>query len=387
MSVKDEEDFSLEHVIPQFLGGAFSESKFKTRNVCKQCNSRLGVYVDASFEKTWFISAWLQQAAFACHDAESPKPIPLICMGTSTLTPPGMAEHEVCESWLGPMGEQIYWIRPRDENLYWYSGGNPVKTKSVKSRAYFFFSERSAKDLKLVWISFKGAFKKRKSVKKIMCTTVEGANLADIGFSSPDDLDIQRIAFFKSASSVNYGVHHNQISFNLTFDLRFMAKLALGLSYCLFGDSTFNSKYTEELRKALWHQGDFSEPSSCNNFPMLQGSSTFGHNMLGLPEHLLEKYAVTLIFTSTPLGVAFHLSLGHSNSWTILCASSDCLSENDMKQIGDGLVVILYKSLQKGISISLTEYISYKLGHSEHPLLDSINANIDRNQLYWQSLA
>ena len=44
--------FSLEHVIPQFLGGAYAPDQMKTKDVCRKCNSDLGLFVDAAFEKT-----------------------------------------------------------------------------------------------------------------------------------------------------------------------------------------------------------------------------------------------------------------------------------------------------------------------------------------------
>ncbi|MGZ5027986.1 MAG: HNH endonuclease [Methylobacter sp.] len=48
---KSESDFSLEHIIPQSLGGAAAPDYFKTRKVCSTCNNNLGLFVDASFEK------------------------------------------------------------------------------------------------------------------------------------------------------------------------------------------------------------------------------------------------------------------------------------------------------------------------------------------------
>ena len=50
--LKEEDMFSLEHVIPQFLGGAYAPDQMKTKDVCRKCNSDLGLFVDAAFEKT-----------------------------------------------------------------------------------------------------------------------------------------------------------------------------------------------------------------------------------------------------------------------------------------------------------------------------------------------
>jgi len=63
---KDETEFSLEHIIPQFLGGVSAPDKFKTRDVCKTCNSNLGLFVDASFEKNFLVYNILHRAAHGC---------------------------------------------------------------------------------------------------------------------------------------------------------------------------------------------------------------------------------------------------------------------------------------------------------------------------------
>ena len=47
---------SLEHSIPQFLGGANSDEKFKKINLCRNCNSTLGLQVDARFARSFLIA-------------------------------------------------------------------------------------------------------------------------------------------------------------------------------------------------------------------------------------------------------------------------------------------------------------------------------------------
>ncbi|MBB6589816.1 HNH endonuclease, partial [Ralstonia solanacearum] len=40
---------SLEHVLPQCLGGDFAPKELQTQQCCKRCNSLLGRYVDRTF--------------------------------------------------------------------------------------------------------------------------------------------------------------------------------------------------------------------------------------------------------------------------------------------------------------------------------------------------
>ncbi len=90
--------------------GIYAPDFLKTRNVCGKCNSNLGLFVDASFEKNRMVSNWLSHAASAFYDPEHPVGLPFICMDNCDLNPPGLPEGYVCESWLWPLGEQVYWL-------------------------------------------------------------------------------------------------------------------------------------------------------------------------------------------------------------------------------------------------------------------------------------
>lgn len=327
---KGDGEFSLEHAIPQFLGGAYAPDAFKTHDVCERCNNNLGLFVDAAFEKSWFVSNWLQMTARVCLDPQNPSSLPLICMGNSSLWPPGMTNDEVCESWLGPLGEQIYWIRPKDENLYWYVGGNPRTTKTSESRAYFHFSERSLKHPKIVWYTFRDAFSNRKKVKKIMCAEVHGADPMEIGFSVPDDTDVKRIRFFSDIPAMVNGDMKNQLSININYDQRFMAKLGLGIGYCLFGKKAIDSVYGKELRKGLWHQEKNTEDDE-NSLPMVRGCSAWGHQQDKIFTNLVgTEYAVSLIIMPSKDGVAVNLNIGKNLSWTVMCASYEGIDKSDL---------------------------------------------------------
>jgi len=252
---KEDSEFTLEHIIPQFLGGAQSPDELKTRDVCGTCNNNLGLFVDASFEKDFLVFNCLNENSYAFFDPENPIGLPLRCMGVPDLIPPKIKDDEICEYWLGPLEEQIFWIRPKDDRMYWYSGGNPRTVKKIKSRAYFMFSERSKKNPLISWLAFKDAFPGRK-VKRIMCTTVDGADPATIGFSEGDEIDNIRIQYLNVESSRDL-TRKCKLSLYELYDTRFMAKLALGLAHVLFGNKIRDAEYSKELYKALWYkEGD-----------------------------------------------------------------------------------------------------------------------------------
>lgn len=371
---KHDEEFSLEHVIPQCLGGSCVPDEFKTRDVCKKCNNNLGLFVDASFEKSWFVSHQLQANARALFDPSHPQALPLICMGPCNLRVPGMLETEVCESWLGPFGEQIYWVRPHDESLYWYSGGNPRTSKSVASRAYFMFSINSTKDTSLAWLSFKEAFSGRR-VKKVMCTQVVGADPGEIGFSEADPLDEERILFFLNRC-VDDPHLHIRLGMNIEFDHRFMAKLAIGISHCLYDKAQISEAYADELHKALWHKPD-EEP------PLINGSTAFGADT----DPKLSGFAgldgaIVMLISKVKNGTAINLNLGPRLNWTIKVAEHI----NGSPAIEDRAIVI-FREIGKCIQMPLHEFVAFKVGRTIHPELQAVTSVIRKSHEYFASLA
>lgn len=370
---KTDEDFSLEHVIPQCLGGSLAPDELKTRDVCEKCNNDLGLFVDASFEKNWLVSQQLQANARAQFNPSNPKAIPLVCMGPCELDVPDILQTEVCESWLGPFGEQVYWVRPHDEKLYWYGGGNPRTTKSVESRAYFMFSINSSKNAGLTWLTFKDAFSGRR-VKKVMCTQVVGADPEEIGFSRPDLLDAERINFFME-KCLTAPSRHIKLAMYIRYDLRFIAKLAIGISHCLYGKASVSESYADELHKALWHKPD-------DELPLINGSTSFSSEVdPKFAEFAGMEGAVVLLITRSPNGTAINLNLGPRLNWTIKVAEH--LNESLPLQ---EKAIIMYKEIGKCIQMPLNEFIAFKIGRETHPELDSIAAQMRASTDYFAKL-
>jgi len=374
---KNDDEFTLEHVISQFLGGAQAPDYLKTRNVCATCNSNLGLFVDASFEKDFLVFNTLNEAAYSFFDPDSPTPLPLKNMGISDLIPPNMKEEEICECWIGPLGEQIYWIRPSDERMYWYSGGNPRTVKKVRTRAYFIWSERSQKNPIITWLSFEDAFNGRK-VRKVSCTEVAGASLADIGFSEPDELDLKRIAYFNKKCS-NGQERKNRLSMYLRYDVRFMAKLAIGLGHVLFGEKFDNSNYTKELHKALWYKEGDPEPG------------IVGRNNLGQDNEFLKKecgftHGVTLTILPSSKYVVLNLNISRKMNWVIGIAEIEDVKECIGEDLKHGLCVLLFKPLGKGISLPLPELIAHNSNNILHPKLVEVKNLAGKGICYFENL-
>ena len=375
--LKAEDMFTMEHVIPQCLGGAYAPEELKTRDVCKDCNSNLGLFVDASFEKNHLVSNILHLNARAFFDPADPTSLPLCCHGYSDLALPGMTDAEVCELWLGPFGESVYWVRPKDERLYWYAGGNPRTVKQKKSRAYFFFTEASKKNLELVLLSFRDAFRRRK-VRKISCTTIEGFDIASIGFSEPDDLDHERVSYLLQQTRGKQQVH-GQMSINVHFDQRFMSKLALGLSHVLFDKEVRNSRYSQELRKALWFR--LGDP-----IPAVRGITTFSSRELPAKEYMSFEHGVTLTVCPVDDAVGIILSIGRTLTPAVMCAEIRELNKTQISHLGEGFSLILFDSLQKCVKLTMPELVAHNLGMVKHSELSQIEKLASERIRYFQNL-
>lgn len=374
---KEDNEFSLEHIIPQFLGGAQAPDNLKTKDVCKVCNSNLGLFVDASFQKDFLVYNQLNAAAEAFFDPKTPVGLPLKCLGNSDLKPPKMKDNEICECWLGPLGEQIYWIRPKDERMYWYSGGNPRTVKKIKSRAYFMFSTRTPKNPMLTWFTCRDAFEGRK-VEKIMCTKIEGADPTSIGFKVPDKLDTDRIEYFIEKCSNNQ-TRNNEIRMYIRYDLRFLAKLSIGLAYVLFGEKILNTKYMDELYKTIWFREGNSEPK-------MQGNGAFSDDDSLLQLNCGVDYGTTITILKVSKSVVINLNIGKKLNWLVKCVDIIELSKEDIEKIGDGICIILFKTINKGIELSLPELIAHNLGSIINPDLEKIYSHANKHKNYFQNL-
>lgn len=374
--LKEDSTFTLEHVIPQCLGGAYAPNEFKTRDVCKDCNSKLGLFVDASFEKNHFVSQQLHINARAFFDPENPKSLPLICNGLSELSPPGMTDDEVCELWLGPFGEAIYWIRKDDERMRCYAGGNPITAKNKDSSAYFFLNESSKKNIDLVLLSFQDAFgrkrskRKRQRVKKVLDTRIENREGSTQNSPKMSELGRARVDYFRQQLKQGQPLHSHR-AVNVYFDRRFSAKLALGFSYVLFGKKIRDSEYFQELRKGVWYKPG-------NSIPKVKGTSTFSGVEIAAQEYIGVKYGVTVTVCPMHDVVGVTLKVGQMSPISVVCAETKELSDTQISSLGNGFSLVLFDSLEKCIRLTLPELIAHNTGEQKHSELSKIEEIADK---------
>jgi hypothetical protein len=332
--LKPVSEMTLEHAIPQCLAGAQAPIRFKVRSACRNCNSSLGRYVDARFEKSFLTSIALAEAARFLAETDASVIPPLVCIGTVALEIPRMLDTELCEWWMGSQGEHVVLIRPAAENFHGYQGGNPIAMKqlSANARAYFFFNETAEHHRSLA--EFKASFKRRK-VRKISATEVEGIALKDYGFSAPDSADMAAIEYlWKNVMSGN-GIK-GAVPFSGDFDTRFMCKIALAVGYCEFGEEYLESAFAKKLFRGLWYDGDGEAPE-------IPGARPFNSPA----DELLKSFscdpgAVSLLTMSSNELLLLTLNIHQKHTWTMGIAKKSELPNQEFERFKDGKLLMLF---------------------------------------------
>lgn len=371
-------DFSLEHVIPQFLGGNLTPDFLKTNDVCKKCNNDLGLFVDASFNKDWLVHNSLTSLYTHFYASDSCTIHPFSYIGSVQSENILLQNNEICETWLGPNGDIAFWIKKRDERFITYVGNNPRNNKDKPSIVYHILSKNmliSNKHALTSFISFKEFFKNKKIRKIASVPQIIIHNTSNVIFELPYEtanvIDKERLHRF---IMLNKNEQQSFFSTDINYDYRFMAKLAIGISYCLFGKSGIIGAYAEELYKAIWYRKGDTEPA-------MLGSSNFSEDTLpdSVKNLLTNSGAITITVAIIFDSLSLHLNIG-SQHWTLKLADiSEIRNITNLppcfQGFGNGFVLIIYPAINKAIYREFAQYIQYKLGATD-PELDAINEKI-----------
>lgn len=374
---KSKSEESLEHAIPQFMGGEFAPLQYMLRNVCKQCNNRLGLFVDASYAKSWFVTNGLSIAAHRLYTDQTDPPLPLVCMGLSKITGLVLDDGQIAENWMGPSGETVIWLRAHDERLHGYSGGNPIDKKKEPSTAYFCPTSQDPVRWQIGIASFLQMFRHNK-VRKVLCVKAVGQSGETLfpGFDAPTIDDETNVSAIMAALSSGRG--GGQIDIHVRFDQRFLAKMALGVGYSLFGEPYLDTDIAKETRKTCWPKN--GEPGKT------RGSTTFN----APKEPLLAKFigypgAVVLAVINTGASYALSATIDQAIPFIVELAPSELTSQFICPDKGYALV--LFPSLGITIEMTLLDLIAHSSGAQKHPELEVIDARFGKSVEFWSQLS
>lgn len=240
---KSENEFSLEHIFPQCLGGAQTSDIFKTRHVCQRCNSIMGLFVDAPLVKNFFSQNDMAENSLYYVDLKKPRPLPLRYMGFyKDLV---SDQNLTCELWMGPHGGLVYHRRPKADSRYdTLAGGNPIDNKRFGGEVYI-FAQHSDEYWNLVLLQ--SVIKSFKSAKRIS-GNIELSNDENY-FQEPNS---NENAFLSNLKAAQGQIHNGSFAIQIGFEQRFLCKFALALGFNRLGERYLEGSDATELRSALW---------------------------------------------------------------------------------------------------------------------------------------
>lgn len=373
--LKSEE--SLEHAVPQFMGGDFAPQQYMLRNVCEQCNNRLGLFVDASYAKSWWVTNGLSIAARRLYTGLIDLPLPMVCMGLSKIHGIVLGEGQVAEHWIGPSGETVIWLRAHDERLFGYSGGNPADKRKKPSTVYFCPTSQDAVRLRMGIASFMNMFKHRK-IRKILCAKAVGPSGEEVvpGFDARTEEDEANVGVIMAA--INSGSIGCRMGISLKFDRRFLAKISLGVGYSLFGDPYLATTMAEEARKTCWPKD--GEPGR------VRGSTT-----LSTPKNVvfskLIGYPGAVVFSVMNTGPSYALAVTIDQDIPGIVELAPSALSSQFINPEEGYALVLFPSAEKAIEVTVAELVAHSSGGRKVPELQAIDVRIEKAAEFWSQLS
>lgn len=235
---KADSEFSLEHIIPQSIGGEFVRNLatkefniFTTNHVCKKCNNDLGCMVDNACIRSVFIYEAREKAS----NIEGGH---LCYMGNIEVL---SKSSEICELYYLD-GVYIFCFYPAKQGYESHIGGFPIYRSKGRLCVAVLYQSNQAKSTN---ISTLNAFKKRFKKHRRYAINVE--NREDF-FSSADE---QAQAYIDKCKSIIGKPVKTVFTSDKLNARRLYYKIALGIGYNLFGWSFLDSDNAKELYKGL----------------------------------------------------------------------------------------------------------------------------------------
>ena len=243
---KEDDEFSLEHIFPDSLGGAYTNEIFKTRQVCRKCNSLSGLYVDSSFVKNFFATnSTIFSNYLGFYDFDKNPYIPFSYMGfIDYIKHP---KYKFCEKWLWCGGSMVYHFHNNSEKDFeMIAGGDPRKRKGNNAGEVYLVGLTDNE----FWIILllKAFFKQFKKSETIL-----------VNYEIPERKTTLNEEQFK-IKDLLFKIHQTKkiqkhsLPIKIDFNIRFQAKLSLGLGYSLFGKKFAESEESIFYRNIFWNK-------------------------------------------------------------------------------------------------------------------------------------
>jgi hypothetical protein len=271
---------------------------------------------------------------------------------------------DVCEMWLGPCGVHYYHVHKRDDDRWMpYAGGDPIARRADPGRLYVRFTTAQPD-----WVHL--------SLRSAMAHFPKARRFApeaeiNIGPGVPEFVHVMDASAKVEAGLIIAMSDKKEMSIPVYFgfEQRFMAKMALGVGYNVFGAEFLDLPYTKALRALLWEQNlEKRAALGIRGVGFLDGDADQSSRFMGWP----GAYTIRL----QVVGAEFVLSLHFPSSRPlhIVIANEPSLwAASDHAPYREGVVFLSLPQLPRFAGpFRMIDYISHRNGNYRMPTLDDI---------------
>ena len=357
---KPRAEFSDEHIWPDALGGDHVSQFWRTDDVCANCNSMSGVFVDGGFIRGWAGSAERGMDVRQYMSLTDPLKIVLPLDYLGCLAHSAIQPDEVAEWWIGPCGATIVHFRPAEteEFLVSYLGGDPRAKRKRAGRAYILLASQAEYWIIAELASFKRHFKRARRFVVNMDVPAKWTSFAQADRNDhSQSTDLEVLDMIQAAAKAGASVPTQQVLRTDTGH-RFLCKLGLAVGCKLFGSEFGNHVQGTQLRQAFRE----ADPIRRQQIP-IRGSGYFN-----------EPAQSPLAILRWPAGwVLIVQRLGRALSLTIVTPSGKPMAvqitdDPDLtatlgSEYKDGLVWVTVPSLREAAGpIPMPDYAAHLIG-------------------------
>lgn len=360
---KNSGEFSKEHVFPQAIGGNLEPTNpFTTKAVWRQCNSRVGQYVDGPFIKSWLLSGMRAGNAIKYCSLEGNSILPLRCMGQLQID---SGIDKVCDFWMGPANDLIYHFHdpyPSEPNV------PPIVGPPTN-----YFHGSFDPGFALVFINASNPVWHRPILssisKQFPKSELYAVNTNLQGYKNYRTLpsSLEQLKNYIKANYLNRE-HKLNIGIGINFESRFLCKLALGIGYIKFGEEYAQSEYADLLRTALW------TPSLVERQKIpLRGTKLNSSNAQTISRTIKYDAGHSLALMKAGNDSVIFVSFFGQTTATIVVSDDARFSQ----QIAPDHVYTLCPALRRCSGpIDLHDYLAHRLNEQSHPELTKMDNDL-----------
>jgi hypothetical protein len=364
-------DFSDEHIWPQALGGDHLPPFWRTNEVCAQCNSMSGVFVDGAFIRGWAGSAERTHDTDQYLSPEDP---------TKSAPPPhylGQLNHsairsdEIVDWWAGPCGATILHFRPKETEALWssYVGGDPRQNRTKPGRAYIALASGNEYWLVSALASFKNHFKRDARYVVNLTAPPEWSAFRNVDRNDADQAaDLLIFDSITEAATAKKSMPARQ-EIRTDAGHRFLCKLGLAIGCQLLGTKFTLHPDGEVLRRAF-READLQKRQQIP----IRGSGYFDGR--SSPIGILGWPGAWVLLVQIIRGTLALVIVSPSKMPMAISITADAILIGQLpSEFNEGLVWVAVPTLLKAVGpISLPQYAAHLAGALLNPDLIELDA-------------